>query len=63
MNDRFELILRNVNSANSPEWRITCLDCPGKLYISGPGETLANFEVHLRNRLHRQRVNDGMQNP
>ena len=36
--------------------RITCKDCPGKLYIPGPGFTVDNFKVHLRNRLHRERV-------
>ncbi|KAJ7672593.1 SNF5-domain-containing protein [Mycena polygramma] len=61
-NDKFEVILRKVNSASTPEWRIKCLDCPGKLYTPGPGETLSNYEVHLRNRLHRQRVNDRMGN-
>jgi hypothetical protein len=30
-NDKFEVILRKVNSASSPEWRIKCLDCPGKV--------------------------------
>ncbi|KAJ6591033.1 SNF5-domain-containing protein [Mycena vulgaris] len=61
-NDKFEVILRKVNSASSPEWRIKCLDCPGKLYQPGPEETLSNYEVHLKNRLHRQRVNDRMGN-
>lgn len=37
--------------------RIRCLDCPGKLYTPGPNTTLSNFEVHLRNRAHRDRVN------
>ncbi|EED12862.1 SWI-SNF complex subunit (Snf5), putative [Talaromyces stipitatus ATCC 10500] len=36
--------------------RIRCLDCPGKLYTPGPGMTVENFEVHLRNRLHKERV-------
>ncbi|KAF3933226.1 hypothetical protein ABW20_dc0109905 [Dactylellina cionopaga] len=36
--------------------RIRCVDCPGKLYTPGPGETVENFEIHLRNRLHRERV-------
>ncbi|KAF3915314.1 hypothetical protein AA313_de0203670 [Arthrobotrys entomopaga] len=36
--------------------RIRCVDCPGKLYTPGPGETVDNFEIHLRNRLHRERV-------
>jgi len=57
-NDRFDVILRKVNAASTGEWRIKCLDCPGKLYTPGPGETLSNYEVHLKNRQHRQRVND-----
>ncbi|KAG5734821.1 hypothetical protein E4T56_gene757 [Termitomyces sp. T112] len=61
-NDRFETILRKVNAGSQPEWRIKCLDCPGKLYTPGPGETLANYEVHLKNRQHRQRVNDRLSN-
>lgn len=56
--DRFEVVLRKVSTINSPEWRIKCLDCPGKLYTPGSGETLQNYEVHLKNRQHRQRVND-----
>ncbi|CAK5263749.1 unnamed protein product [Mycena citricolor] len=55
-NDRFDVTLRKVNTSSDPEWRIKCMDCPGKLYTPGPGETLSNFEVHLKNRLHRQRV-------
>ncbi|KAL1756979.1 SNF5-domain-containing protein [Schizophyllum commune] len=55
--DKFEAVLRKVSTANSPEWRIKCLDCPGKLYTPGGGETLQNYEVHLKNRHHRQRVN------
>ncbi|KAF8241040.1 SNF5-domain-containing protein [Tricholoma matsutake] len=56
--DKFEIILRKVNATSAPEWRIKCSDCPGKLYTPGPGETLSNYEVHLKNRQHRQRVND-----
>ncbi|KAF7762167.1 hypothetical protein Agabi119p4_8760 [Agaricus bisporus var. burnettii] len=55
--DRFEAILRKT-TGNPPDWRIRCLDCPGKLYTPGPGESLSNYEVHLRNRQHRQRVNE-----
>ncbi|KAL1742089.1 SNF5-domain-containing protein [Schizophyllum fasciatum] len=55
--DLFEVVLRKVSTVNSPEWRIKCLDCPGKLYTPGSGETLQNYEVHLKNRQHRQRVN------
>ncbi|KAF2739382.1 SNF5-domain-containing protein [Polyplosphaeria fusca] len=36
--------------------RIRCLDCPGKLYTAGPGLTVENFEVHLKNRQHRASV-------
>ncbi|KAF3937886.1 hypothetical protein ABW19_dt0208694 [Dactylella cylindrospora] len=36
--------------------RIRCVDCPGKLYTPGPGETVENFEIHLKNRMHRERV-------
>lgn len=49
--DRFELRPKGVG-----EWRIRCLDCPGKLYNPGPGETLTNFEIHLKNRAHRANV-------
>ncbi|KAK5629709.1 hypothetical protein RRF57_005424 [Xylaria bambusicola] len=36
--------------------RIRCLDCPGKLYTPGPDTSASNFEVHLKNRNHRERV-------
>jgi SWI/SNF-related matrix-associated actin-dependent regulator of chromatin subfamily B member 1 len=36
--------------------RIRCHDCPGKLYTPGPGETTDNFEIHLKNRQHREKV-------
>ncbi|KAF2661719.1 SNF5-domain-containing protein, partial [Lophiostoma macrostomum CBS 122681] len=36
--------------------RIRCIDCPGKLYTAGPGLTVENFEVHLKNRQHRNSV-------
>ncbi|KAH7882944.1 hypothetical protein F5I97DRAFT_1815281 [Phlebopus sp. FC_14] len=55
--DKFEAILRKPSPKATPEWRIRCLDCPGKLYNPGPGDTLSNYEVHLRNRQHRMRVN------
>ena len=75
--DRFEVTPRKPTAPNSTavEWRLKCLDCPGKvsnirrhlrlqtctqsyqLYTPGPGETLQNYEVHLKNRLHRQKVN------
>lgn len=36
--------------------RIRCHDCPGKLYTPGPAMTVENFEVHLKNKAHRERV-------
>ena len=38
--------------------RIRCHDCPGKLYTPGPLTTVDNFEVHLKNRQHKERVED-----
>ncbi|PFH53423.1 hypothetical protein AMATHDRAFT_1089 [Amanita thiersii Skay4041] len=60
--DRFELTTRKGAASATPEWRVKCLDCPGKLYTPGPGETLSNYEVHLKNRQHRQRVNERLNN-
>ncbi|KAL0578552.1 SWI/SNF chromatin-remodeling complex subunit [Marasmius crinis-equi] len=57
-NDKFEIALRKMSPGSEAEWRIKCIDCPGKLYKPGPGETLSNFEVHLKNRQHRQRVDE-----
>jgi len=53
--DKFEVLLRRPNGT-TPEWRVRCLDCPGKLYTPGPGESLNNYEVHLKNRQHRGKV-------
>lgn len=36
--------------------RIRCRDCPGKSYTAGPDTTVTNFEVHLKNKVHRERV-------
>ncbi|KAI0202171.1 hypothetical protein F4808DRAFT_422215 [Astrocystis sublimbata] len=36
--------------------RIRCLDCPGKLYTPGPEMSASNFEVHLKNKAHREKV-------
>lgn len=38
--------------------RIRCHDCPGKLYTPGPAMTVDNFEVHLKNRQHKERVEE-----
>jgi SWI/SNF-related matrix-associated actin-dependent regulator of chromatin subfamily B protein 1 len=35
--------------------RIKCNDCPGKQYQAGPETTVDNFEIHLRNRMHKER--------
>ena len=36
--------------------RIKCKDCPGKLYTPDVTLGVNNFEVHLKNRHHRSRV-------
>jgi SWI/SNF-related matrix-associated actin-dependent regulator of chromatin subfamily B member 1 len=36
--------------------RIRCIDCPGKLYTPDSTLGMTNFEVHLRNRHHREKV-------
>ncbi|KAI1815855.1 SNF5-domain-containing protein [Poronia punctata] len=36
--------------------RIRCLDCPGKLYTPGPDTSASNFEVHLKNKGHKEKV-------
>ncbi|SCV68409.1 BQ2448_530 [Microbotryum intermedium] len=58
VDDRFDIIPRPrpVDPTAVQEWRIRCLDCPGKLYNVGPGETLDNFSVHFKNRVHRGNV-------
>ncbi|GAA5994848.1 uncharacterized protein JCM10292_004388 [Rhodotorula paludigena] len=57
VDDRFEIIPRpRPSDPNVQEWRIRCLDCPGKLYNLGPGETLDGFLVHFKNRVHRSNV-------
>lgn len=37
--------------------RIRCRDCPGKLYTPGTDGTASNFEIHLKNKMHREKVN------
>ena len=44
----------DTNSMYHP-W-IKCLDCPGKLYFPGPETSVNNFEVHAKNRTHREKV-------
>jgi SWI/SNF-related matrix-associated actin-dependent regulator of chromatin subfamily B member 1 len=51
-----EPIPNNIMFAYVP--RIRCLDCPGKLYTPGPDTTVTNFEVHLKNRQHREKVDN-----
>ena len=36
--------------------RIKCHDCPSKLYTALPDSVIDDFEVHLRNRKHRDAV-------
>ncbi|KTW28693.1 uncharacterized protein T551_02543 [Pneumocystis jirovecii RU7] len=56
--DRFEGFVRQGNSTTETIVRIRCNDCPGKLYIPGPALTVENFEIHLKNRSHRIRVEE-----
>lgn len=42
--------------------RIRCKDCPGKMYTPGPETGVNNFEVHLKNRLHREKVDERVEN-
>ncbi|KAK6533809.1 hypothetical protein TWF694_002738 [Orbilia ellipsospora] len=46
----------NGDTSRPTEPRIRCLDCPDMLYFAGPGETLHNFRVHLRNVKHMNRL-------
>lgn len=38
--------------------KLRCNDCPGKLYTAEPGQVVDAFDVHLRNRTHRQQVEE-----
>ena len=38
--------------------RIRCIDCPGKVYTTLPLSMVEDFEKHLKNRLHRERVQE-----
>ncbi|WVQ70519.1 hypothetical protein IAR50_000038 [Cryptococcus sp. DSM 104548] len=53
LKDDFVVIKKPRQDPAGPiEWRVKCNDCPGKIYTLGPGETLNNFEVHLKNKAH-----------
>ncbi|KAG9119412.1 Microtubule-associated protein, microtubule dynamics during spindle orientation, partial [Ceratobasidium sp. 392] len=58
--DRMDAIIKlrsqDVRESPTPELRLKCLDCPGKLYMPGPEQTLTNFEIHLEDRIHRSKV-------
>ncbi|OSD00877.1 hypothetical protein PYCCODRAFT_645062 [Trametes coccinea BRFM310] len=41
-------------------FRLVCGDCPGMLYHLGPGDTLSNFEMHLKDAHHRHRAQERM---
>lgn len=43
--------------------RIKCKDCPGKLYTPDLNLGVNNFEVHLKNRHHRDKVLKRIQVP
>lgn len=56
-NDQFVIVDKSPQNADGvQEWRIKCLDCPGKMYTPGPGLSVENFEKHLKNRQHKQKV-------
>jgi SWI/SNF-related matrix-associated actin-dependent regulator of chromatin subfamily B protein 1 len=38
--------------------RIRCIDCPGKVYTTLPLSMVEDFEKHLKNRHHRERVQE-----
>ncbi|KTW25904.1 hypothetical protein T552_03178 [Pneumocystis carinii B80] len=61
-NDLFEGFVRHGNDPSDTVVRIRCNDCPGKLYIPGPSSTVENFEIHLKNRYHRIRVEQRLRN-
>ncbi|KAM5536841.1 hypothetical protein V8D89_009559 [Ganoderma adspersum] len=61
--DNFEAVIRKNATSGIYEFRIKCADCPGKHYTPGPGESLTNFEVHLKNRQHRSKVNARLHPP
>ncbi|EMR10021.1 hypothetical protein PNEG_01775 [Pneumocystis murina B123] len=61
-NDLFEGFVRQGNDPSDVVVRIRCNDCPGKLYIPGPSLTVENFEIHLKNRYHRTRVEQRLRN-
>lgn len=52
--DKFEAIVKanENNPQGAPNIRIRCFSCPGVLYF------VDDFDVHLRNRQHRKRVED-----
>ncbi|KAF9793334.1 hypothetical protein BJ322DRAFT_997664 [Thelephora terrestris] len=61
--DKFDAVLRNVRPEKPAEWRLRCYDCPMMICTTGPGTTLANFEVHIRNIKHREKVKERLGHP
>jgi len=58
---KFQVVPRQImidETPNTLHWRMQCLDCPGKIFHTGPEESLDNYEVHLKNRSHLMRVSD-----
>lgn len=53
---RWAVVPKQVVGEDGEIWRVKCLDCPGKIYKLGPGETLENFELHLKNKAHNANV-------
>lgn len=53
---RWAVVPKQIVGEDGEIWRVKCLDCPGKIYKLGPGETLENFELHLKNKAHNANV-------
>ncbi|KAI0654443.1 hypothetical protein C8Q70DRAFT_1058378 [Cubamyces menziesii] len=64
-NDAFDVVgrlaLNPSTGGHVTIFRLVCGDCPGKQCHPGPGETIADFEMHLRNHGHRNRVHARLQ--
>ena len=68
---RYTAVSREIGEETQARWNVTtsaqikyywcprikCLDCPREIYTVDPDLGVKNFEVHLKNRHHRDRVN------
>lgn len=59
-----ELVNMGIHAGDSPPEgfkvqylpRIRCIDCPGKLYTAVKDRVVDDFEVHLKNKKHKEQV-------